>query len=295
MSHAYSSQQALATAVLKLLKPLIRVMLRNGLPFAAFAEIAKRAYVEVAAKEFGVPGKRQSNSRIAIITGLTRKEIQRLVNETGAQDDEEMINRYNRAARVVYVWCHDEKYTDDDNQSIHLPFDSEDKYQVTFSQLVKEYSGDVPPRAILDELLRVGVVRLDVQEHIELLAPAYIPTTGEAEKLLLLGRDVSGLIATMDRNIHGLGDKPHFQRKVFYDNLPNEAVEGIHMLLASDGQALLEKFDKYMSENDRDSNPTVRGEGRRAIGVGLYFFEEPVADEIAQSLPGEVSSLEQVS
>jgi len=273
METSYNSQHALSVAVYKLLRPLVRVLIRHGIPFAGLADIAKRAYVDVAANEFAVPGKRPSNSRVAILTGLTRKEIQRLLSEQDVQEDNESINRYNRAARVVYGWVHDSRYHDAHGKANQLTVEQ-------FNQLVKDYSGDVPARAILDELLRVGVVKSDeAAGQIFLLSPAYIPTRSAADKLMLLGRDVSGLISTMDHNIHGLGPAPLFQRKVFYDNLPDAAVSGVQKMLAEEGQALLQKFDRYMSENDRDSNPAVTGKGRRAVGVGLYFFEETLAEQ----------------
>jgi len=273
METSYNSQHALSIAVYKLLKPLVRVLLRHGVPFAGLAEIAKRAYVDVAANEFGLTGKRPSNSRIAILTGLTRKEIQRQLSEKDIQEDAESKNRYNRAARVVYGWVHDQRYLDEQGHSLQLSSEQ-------FNQLVKDYSGDVPARAILDELLRVGVACENSEDgSLRLLSPAYIPTRSAADKLLLFGRDVSGLISTMDYNIHGLGDRPLFQRKVFYDNLPDAAVIGVQKMLAEDGQALLQKFDRYMSEHDRDSNPSAKGSGHRAVGVGLYFFEENLVEE----------------
>jgi len=281
MESTYNSQHALSMAVYKLLRPLVRVLLRHGIPFAGLADIAKRAYVDVAANEFAMPGKRTSNSRVAILTGLTRKEIQRLLTDQDIQDDIESTNRYNRAARVVYGWVHDNRYHNAEGKALQLD-------QEQFNQLVRNYSGDVPARAILDELLRVGVVKEEETGLVTLLSPAYIPTRSAAEKLMLLGRDVSGLISTMDHNIHGLGDRPLFQRKVFYDNLPDAAISGIHKLLAEEGQALLQKFDRYMSENDRDSNPAVKGSGRRAVGVGLYFFEETLAE---QQVNAEMQSL----
>ena len=277
METSYNSQHALSIAVYKLLRPLVRVLLRHGIPFAGLADIAKRAYVDVAAKEFTVPGKRPSNSRIAILTGLTRKEIQRLLSDHNIEEDRESVNRYNRAARVVYGWVHDSGYHNGKSKAGKLSLEQ-------FNQLVKDYSGDVPARAILDELLRVGVVKFDERAGlVTLLSPAYIPTRSAVDKLLLLGRDVSGLISTMDQNIHGLSERPLFQRKVFYDNLPDAAVAGVQAMLAEDGQALLQKFDRYMSAHDRDSNPSVTGSGRRAIGVGLYFFEEKLAEQQVNS------------
>lgn len=258
------------------MRPLVRVLLRNGIPYGAFTDIAKRAYVDVAMKEFGVPGKKQTNSRVATITGLSRKEIQRVINiQLSGEQDHDGVVRYNRAARVVYGWVHDKTYADDSGESADLSFEGDTP---SFSTLVKTYSGDVPPRAILDELVQVGVAeRLD-NGKIKLMQRAYIPSKGEAEKLVLLGRDVAGLISTMDKNIHGVDQTLYFQRKVFYDNLSEEAAEEFHKFLLSKGQPMLEEFDQWMSQRDRDVNPDAGGTGRKAIGVGLYYFEEEQQD-----------------
>ena len=271
------SQQALFAAIFKLMRPLVRILLRNGVPYGAFTDLAKRAYVDVAMNEFGVPGKKQTKSRISTITGLSRKEIQRLL-EIEDPDDHDRVVRYNRAARVVYGWVHDKAYKTPEGELADLPFEGD----FSFSSLVKSYSGDVPPRAILDELIQVGVAERR-GETIHLLAPAYIPKTGEAEKLALLGRDVAGLIDTMDKNIHQIESNPRFQRKVFYDNLSNQAAEQTHEMLLDKGQQFLQEFDRWMASQDRDANPDAQGVGRRAVGVGLYFFEEDVDDSVEQT------------
>jgi len=276
MSTENKSLQALTKAVYKLLRPLVRILLRNGVPYGAFTDMAKSAYVDVAMQEFGVPGKKQTNSRVSTITGISRKEIQRLISVDTDEEDKDFVARYNRAARVVYGWVQNPRYTDITGKTADLPFEGEG---ASFGALVKAYSGDVPPRAILDELLRVGVVEKTSDGAIRLLAPAYIPTTGESEKLALLGHDVAGLISTMDKNIHGIETKPLFQRKVYYDNLPAEATEALHDILRDKGQPLLEYLDQWMARNDRDVNPDVGGTGQKAIGIGLYYFEDDVSTE----------------
>lgn len=280
-------QHALINAVFKLLRPLVRILLRNGLPYGAFADIAKRAYADVAMKEFVVEGKKQTNSRVSTITGLSRKEIQRLLAsiETIEQDTaQESVTKYNRAARVVYGWVHDSEFSDADGNTAVLPFESPNKETQSFSALVKKYSGDIPPRAILDELQRVGVVELEGQQNVRLLARAYIPTTGASEKLALLGRDVAGLISTMDLNIHHVTPRPLFQRKVFYDNLPDAAVLELQQILAEKGQSLLEFFDQWMAAHDRDVNPDIKGTGQHAAGIGIYFFEEETVSATSEEL-----------
>lgn len=273
MSHEH--QNALFRALHKLLRPLVRILLRNGVPFAAFADLVKCVYVEVAADEFTLPGKKQSNSRIATITGLTRKEVLR-INNLDEFVSHERVEKHHRAARVVSGWVRDRNYHDKKNQPARLPLEGKSG---SFAELVKTYSGDVPARAILDELLQTGVVELSPNGHARLLTRAYIPGSGETEKLEILGKDVAGLISTIDHNTQAPADDRFFQRKVFYDNLPDEAIAPLRAMVLERGQPMLEEFDRWMSKHDRDVNPKIKGAGRKAAGVGIYYFEEKIDEE----------------
>ena len=99
-------------AAARILRRLATVLLRNGIAFQAFAEIAKQAFVDAAARDFAVEGRKPSMSRIAVLTGLTRKDVARLAR--GDQGAERAAGaRYNRAARVVSGWVRDVAFADD--------------------------------------------------------------------------------------------------------------------------------------------------------------------------------------
>jgi hypothetical protein len=247
--------------------------------FKAFLDIAKRAYVEVAATEFRIPGKKQSVSRIALLSGLTRKETQRLL-EAPAANDSEAGERYNRAARVVAGWVRDTDFCDATGSPRVLALQEGGRRDsASFAELVRRFSGDIPFRAVLDELLRVGVVEKLDDGNIRLKSRAYIPESGDADKLNILGTDVSDLVATIDHNIqHGTAD-PFFQRKVMYDNVPDEALQEFRRLAGAQAQTLLERLDKWLSQHDRDANPKTKGTGRVRTGIGIYYFEEKMESQ----------------
>src|SRR5882672_9144209 len=247
--------QALTAAVERVLRPLFRILLRNHMSFKAFVDIAKHTYVEVAADEFGIPGKKTSVSRVALLSGLTRKEVQRLL-DAPAVDDAEAGERYNRAARVVAGWVRDPEFSDaEGNPKILTLQEGAAGGRASFAALARRFSGDIPFRAVLDELLRVGV----------------------AEKLDDLGTDVSDLVATIDHNLqHGAAD-PFFQRKVMYDNVPVEALQEFRRMSGSQAQAFLERLDKWLSQHDRDTHPETGGTGQIRTGIGIYYFEENMA------------------
>ncbi len=266
---------ALAGAVLVLLRPLVRLLLRYGIPYGAFADLAKRVYVEVAGEEFTIPGRKQTVSRISVITGLTRKEVRRVL-AMDAPDNAEELQRYNRAARVISGWVRDARFLDGAGRPAPLPLETP---RPSFSDLVREHSGDVPARAILDELERVGAIEQLRDGRIRLRSRAYVPQTGEADKLAILGTDVADLISCIDHNLTCAPEEAFFQRKVAYDNLPREAMGELRKVAAERAQQLLEDLDRWMSARDRDTSPGAGGTGRKRASVGVYYYEEDVPEE----------------
>lgn len=273
--------QALSAATLRLLRPLVRILLRNNVSHRTFAELAKLVYVEVANAEFGITGKRQTTSRIAILSGLTRKEVQRLLAhspDTESVTEEE----YHRASRVITGWVRDPDFGDGKGHPHPLRMEGK---RASFRVLVKRYSGDIPVRALLDELLRVGAVKQLKDGRICLLSRGYIPQKGPVEKLQVLGSDTADLIATIDHNMYQKPTKPRFQRKVMYDNVPVEAAKEFKILAAAQGQELLEAIDRWLSHRDRDVNPASKGTGRVRVGLGIYHFEEQLESDQENPAP----------
>jgi hypothetical protein len=268
--------QALSAAIRKLLRPLIRILLRNHVSFGGFSDLAKRVYVEVAMEEFGLPGRKQSVSRVSILTGLSRKEVGR-VRQLPIPDDAQAVGRYNRAARVVTGWVRDASFSDGHGNPAVLSV--VEGTGTTFAELVRRFSGDVPVRAVLDELLRNGLVERVADGKVRLLARAFVPRREETEKLSILGTDVSDLVRTIDHNLRAGDAEALFQRKVAYDNLPEEVLPQLKEITRERAQALLEEIDRWLSQHDRDVNPSAQGTGRKRGGIGIYYFEEDFPEE----------------
>ena len=129
----------------RILRPLVRILLRNGVNFLEFAEVAKAAYVEVAAMDFPVSDRRMSQSRIAIVTGLSRKEVARVIADEG-KDYSEDESKFNRVIRVLAAWHMDSEFTGPYGIPLELDFEN-DPGKPSFQTLVRKHSGDMPARA----------------------------------------------------------------------------------------------------------------------------------------------------
>lgn len=263
-------------AFLRVFRALARLSLRQGVPFDTVAEVLKRAFVDVAHDEFAIPGRKQSASRIAVLTGIHRKEVGRILADDQSVDAEE-ADVINNAAGVIGAWRRDKRYQDKRGKPHALEFEGRG---ATFSDLVRRYGlGDVPARAMLDELLRVNAVERLRDGRIKLIASAYLPATASPEAVAILGTDAADLVAAIDHNLTCEPDAGFFQRKVAYDNLPEEAMDEILEKIRRDGREVIERIDRTMAKHDRDANSKVEGTGRKRAMFGVYCYAEDVPED----------------
>jgi len=270
------SKKTLFNALFKLMRPLVKLLLRYGVSHSEFVEVLKRIYVDVAEteQEFRVEERKQSVSRISVLTGLNRKEVSRI--QALPSDEEFEVTTHNRAAQVVNGWLRDNAYQNSSGDPIDLPLGDT---PVSFSTLVKTYSGDMPVRAVLDELIRVGVVKKLDSGMLSLLSSAYIPQKSDSEKLVLLGVSVADLLNTLEHNIPRPLEDSRLQLTLAYDNLPEEALEEFKKMSEEHAQKTLLLLNDWLSKQDRTVNPSVSGRGRYRAGLGMYYFEESINKE----------------
>lgn len=258
----------LRSAFYQILKGLMRILYRKGVAFGEFTQLAKQAYVDVVEEELTNSGERATTTRIAVITGLTRKEVTQLRQA----DVAETPPRFNRVLRVVNAWLNDEAFLDSEGQPAVLAFRG---LEPSFEQLVQRYSGDMSSFAMLDEMRRIKLVESLEDGSVRLLSAVYIPDSDDENQLQLLGTDVSLLVMTINHNLTVTSDERYYQRKVSYNNLPQEVLPAFRAFVRKDAHQLLLRFNQWLYEHDRDSNPDVQGSGRMQAGVGIYYFEQP--------------------
>lgn len=256
-------------AIYSIIKPLIALMIRNGVAFGDLLALIKQAYIEEAETELLTNKQKNTTSRIAIITGLTRKEVAALRKQETPRVDSAVS--YNRAARVVSAWISDLDFLDEGQAKV-LDVQGD---QGSFEQLVSRHSGDMPYRALLDELIRTKTVNVTSDGKVELLESALVASDDEDELYAMLGEDVALLISSIKHNIMHPQLEPRYQRKVCYDRVPKRFLDEFKALANSENQALLVKLNKWLAKHDMDKQPSLTSEEPMKVGVGVYYFEEP--------------------
>lgn len=262
-----SPHNAVQQALYSVLKALARVALRYGISAGAMGELIRRAYVDAAEEDLLKEGKKPLASRLCALTGLYRKEIVRL-KALPPFEDSVLDDRYNRSARVVTGWIRDTEFLTKRGKPAVLTMDGTGSFQ----SLVRRYSGDMAPRAMLEELERLHVIQITAQNRVRLTERAYVPATSDVDTLQILGTDVADLIETIHHNIDRERNQRLFQRKVSYAHIPQRHVEAFRQFAAGESQRLLERLDRWLAR--RDTEKRSDGQAGARLGLGIYQFNE---------------------
>ena len=192
--------KALVVLMVRILRPVARIALRHNMSSIEFEEISRWVFVDVALSDpaLSLSGRnKQFKSRAAILTGLSRKEVMRLSRQPQPGEQGEVSCR-NRAARVIAGWL-SPPYADSRGKPRVLPIkDGSD----SFMQLVKSCGGDVPYRAILDELLDCGVVERVEGKGLRLKSVGKPYLRGSPEALQKASEGLEGMMASLEKHFH---------------------------------------------------------------------------------------------
>ncbi|MEM7282138.1 MAG: DUF6502 family protein [Pseudomonadota bacterium] len=259
----------LISACRSVLTPLIKILIRAGISHKEFSETAKRVYVAMARDDYGVQGRKTNMARVAILTGLSRKECLRVrrLNENGGKGQVEFVP--NPAARVVTAWASDPDFAQEGSPMI-LPLSGP---HPSVDSLFERFAGDIPQGALLKELLRVGAVE-QRQSKLLLKRRTFIPPGFDQDRIRILATQLSDLGSTIYYNLVSDGSR-RMQRYVVNDGpLSKGDIGRFQSLATAQGQTLLEELDQFLTKSTStvaDAPPSQR------VGVGIYFFEEPVS------------------
>ncbi len=252
---------ALLTALKRLLRPLVRLLIQQNMTLQYVTELLKGIYVEVAMRHFRNGGEPLTNSRISVMTGVHRKDIKRLLESMEAQ--EPPPRRLSISAKILGIWQGDPKFLAANGEPLPLA-----RYQ--FDSLVARVSTDIRPRTILDEWERTGMV-LVVDDKICLNATAMVPSENFDELAHYFGRNLQDHIAAAAENLSGEGS-PHFERAVFYSNLTPESVEQLRLYSREQATRLLQQVNREALKLVQQDEG--RAEATQRFRLGAYFYRE---------------------
>jgi len=260
---------ALISALRRLLRPLVRLMISKGVTLPTLTNLLKETFVAVAEEDFPVNGKRQTDSRINLLTGVHRKDVKRLREEQPSE--RAMPQAVGLGAQIVSRWVSDALTTDSEGRPIPLPRQGKSPTDPSFDSLVEGISTDVRPRAVLDEWLRLGVAIIDENDRVVLNRQAFVPEKGFDEKAFYFGRNIHDHLAATTHNLIGDGN-PRLERSVHYGGLTESSVNSLAEEAEKVGMDALLTLNRLARERV-DADKGKNGADQR-FNFGLYFFDD---------------------
>lgn len=254
------------------LRPVIRTLLRLGISANEVSDLVRWLYVDefYNRQEFW-HRRKPFGARAALLSGLSRKEVNRL-SKIDSPDDAILTDQQNRAARVLAGWVNDKRFRGPDGEPAPLPLEAKNTI-ASFERLVQLYSGDLTTRTVLDELIRAGCVKMDEEGRAVLLTSSYGPTMPPDDLLRIAGFSLQRLSETADFNIAKLNSSERRLQRVWRQRLiPLERAGDAKQLINDMAVEAGRNIDQQLAQMAH-AKPKP-GQEYREVGVGMYYFEE---------------------
>ena len=247
-----------------LLLPVVKFCLRRAVKFQEFSSIARALFIEAAARELEGKRSRASTSRLSVVTGLTRREVDRLLAATPHAPAEQ-----NLVIKVIGQWAGDRRFTDARGEPKALAYEG---LASPFAKLVARVSTDLNHHTVLFELERLGFIARS-NGGARLLIPAYITRENAEEGAEMLGADMDDLLRAVENNVFDGTPLPHLHARTEYDNIAAEKIPEIKKWLLDLGRRVHAEARKYLSRFDKDINPALRSSTPGArVKLGTFSY-----------------------
>ncbi len=259
----------LVAALRRVLRPLIRLLLSHGIRFQTFCDLVKSTYIQIAEEEFRLDNKAQTDSRISLLTGVHRRDVKRLRNESLAVSS--LSLQASMSAQLLAMWSGRAEYLDEHGVPLPLPRLASKGGDHSFEALVRSVSKDFRARVVLDEWLRQGIATLDEQDNVHLTADAFVSPQGLEEKTFYFGQNIHDHLAATVHNLVGV-TPPLLERCVYYDNLTAESVKEYERVAKTAGMRALHTVNRRAIELQKQD--AGKSEAVYRTNFGIYNFSE---------------------
>jgi hypothetical protein len=281
-----ATQEMILTGVHAFMKPLASFLLRSGIGFREFAEVCKFAFVEVATSQYGIRGRPTNISRVAVMTGLTRKEV-KFIREKIDQGfkDRLPIGRPYLPTQILHYWYNDPDFCTSSGKPKPLPMSGSFP---SFTDLVRRYAGDIPPGAMRVELTRTAGV---IEDNDGMLCPTkrhYISQELDEQLLRTISFSLANLAKTIDHNVATKGQnieavRQRLERYVWTSELSPDDGREFEEVAEKKAEKLLGELDDWIGQREQSRlqegrwSPDLQGH-QPYCGLGVYFFKKESSD-----------------
>lgn len=262
-----SSSHIVLACVLRVMRPLARLLLKNGVTYTAFAQALKPVFLQAAHDELNSLGRPTTDSAVSLLSGVHRRDVRNLTRLAPEEDQTAAREPLSLVSQVVARWLSEPALLDAEGKPRTL---ERGTAADGFDQLVARVSSDVRPRAVLDELLRLGVAG-ETESGVCLLAKGLAPRQGMEEMSSLVSDNLHDHAAAAGANLQGGAN--FLEQAIFVDQLTADSAQHLHKVSA---QAWRDAFKRVMQEAqtrfDEDAAQAQPEQRTHRARFGAYFY-----------------------
>jgi hypothetical protein len=262
-----SLKSAVIAAALCLLRPLAKLLLEAGVGVGEFHNLAKRAYVQVARDRLAES--RPNVSRIAVLTGISRAEVSKLLASPADAEPTAERGRH-RAEQVLHGWWTDPAYIDEEGRPLRLPFRGSRR---SFTSLVKRYAGDPRTSTLLDELIRVKAIRQHPDGLLEALSRTVATARWDSAGVLEIGERLRDHLETLIHNIKH-PSRPRYERLVVSNQVDPRYVPMLLRDVTQQADSWMDSFQDSLTDPAHTIRPDRTIQDARRLGLAVYIVED---------------------
>jgi hypothetical protein len=266
-------QTRLLRSVYACIRPLARLLLRSGVTYKTFGEIAKSAFVHEAMLESDSRGRLTNTSRVAVRTGLSRKEVRRIFEAGLAQ--KVRVDHFGPPARVLDVWHSDSRFMDPAGTPRDMPFEGE---MPSFSDVVRAAGGDVPPGAVRAELIRASAVMELDNGYLRPTKRYFVPGDFDEKAITILSGILFPMIAGVDHNANPGRTAPGFIQRFAFINLPERSRSEFRAWSRQEATSFIEAMNQRLTSMAHVGGTDTTDE--IISGVGVFYYEGVQAEDL---------------
>jgi len=256
--------------VLRVTRPLVRLLIRSGVPYQAFATALKHVFVETARAELASRSMAQTDSAVTLLSGVHRRDVRNLSRPASSRKPVDEAPR-SLPAEVIARWMSDPAFLDA-GQAPRLLERSSEGAAGSFDALVEGVSRDVRPRAMLDELVRLGAVR-EEEGGIRLLGTGFAPRHDFEAMSRLFADNLADHAAAAAANLQG--ERNFLEQSVFVDEITGDSAEKLQKAsVQAWKQAFRTVMDEAQARFDDDAASVDAGQRRHRARFGVYFYTD---------------------
>jgi hypothetical protein len=252
------------------LRPVARWLLRSGVTWKEFAELTREVFVDTATEEFGLRGRPTNVSRVALLTGLARREVRRIRSATRASAPTTAADSLNHASRVLSGWHLDADFLDAGGRPRVLP-------AADFAVLLRRYAGDIPATALVKELVKSGSVEKLADGACRALRRYYMPRQMDGLAVERAGSVLADIATTIEHNLsRGERDPARFEGRAQNRCVDPRHLPAFRAFVEREAQGMLERVDDWLATHEADS---ATGAATLRLGVGIYAINDTTTGE----------------